>query len=159
MWSLKGISLIISALSKNYREFTTDIAYASLLGGMVISQAGTILLHAIGYPLTVEFDIPHGKANAIMLKPTIDFLKDSADEKYQALENILERNNLHSFDELLEKINISYNLADYGIKEDNIGSFVRSVMTKKNLNITPKKTTEENVTKIYLSRLPKEGLK
>ena len=40
----------------------------SLIGGSTIAQTGTTLMHAMGYPLTYFYDIPHGLANA-MVKP------------------------------------------------------------------------------------------
>ena len=68
------------------------------------------------------------------------------------MKDILERNNLDSFDKLLEHLNISYNLTDYGITANDAKNFINSVINKKNLLITPKKTSANDILKIYLSR-------
>ena len=39
----------------------------SLIGGSTIAQTGTTLMHAMGYPLTYFYDIPHGLANAMVM--------------------------------------------------------------------------------------------
>lgn len=40
----------------------------SMLAGTTIANTGTTLMHALGYPLTYFLDIPHGKANAIVMR-------------------------------------------------------------------------------------------
>ena len=40
---------------------------AALEGGLVLSQCGTVMVHALGYGLTKRFGYPHGLSNAILL--------------------------------------------------------------------------------------------
>lgn len=54
-----------------------QLQYASLLAGIVIAQAGTGLVHAMGYPLTYHRNIPHGRANGILLSGYLEFMMDS----------------------------------------------------------------------------------
>lgn len=44
-----------------------ELMYASLLGGIVISHTGTTSVHALGYSLTYFRDVPHGRANGLLL--------------------------------------------------------------------------------------------
>ncbi len=55
----------------------SQLQYASMLAGIVIAQAGTGLVHAMGYPLTCHKGIPHGRANGILLAGYMDFMSDS----------------------------------------------------------------------------------
>lgn len=48
-------------------EECTNLLWASTLGGIVISQTGTTIVHSMGYPLTYYKDIPHGMANGLLL--------------------------------------------------------------------------------------------
>jgi alcohol dehydrogenase class IV len=44
------------------------LLYVSLLGGMVISHTGVTLVHGMGYCYTFFHNIPHGKANGLLLR-------------------------------------------------------------------------------------------
>jgi alcohol dehydrogenase class IV len=50
-------------------EARTRMLYASMLSGCVIAQAGTTLVHGMGYYYTLRFGIAHGRANALLLTP------------------------------------------------------------------------------------------
>ena len=54
-------------------EARSEMQYAAMLTGCVIAQTGTTLGHGLGYYLTVEFGIPHGLANALMLTPVFQY--------------------------------------------------------------------------------------
>lgn len=74
----RGIRLIIDNLSLCLREpqhlpARQALALASLYGGITIAHTGTTLQHAIGYPFTSAFDIPHGLANAMFMKEMMEF--------------------------------------------------------------------------------------
>lgn len=50
------------------RKARYDMSLGSLLAGMAFAMAGTAAVHALAYPLGGEFHIPHGTANAVMLR-------------------------------------------------------------------------------------------
>lgn len=73
------------------------LLYASLLSGIVIAQTGTTLVHALGYYYTLNYNVPHGIANALFLIPMfkrnivflpeklrfiIDFLEEEYDREH-----------------------------------------------------------------------------
>lgn len=70
--------LVNGTLSPEARE---DLMYASTLGGMVIAQTRTTLLHTLGYPLTFSHDIPHGRANGLLLAAYLEFIQPAAPVK------------------------------------------------------------------------------
>ncbi|NQS88865.1 iron-containing alcohol dehydrogenase [Patescibacteria group bacterium] len=43
------------------------VLYASMLAGIAIAQTGTTLMHAMGYRLTSDLNLPHGRANGLLL--------------------------------------------------------------------------------------------
>ncbi len=49
------------------------LLYGSMLGGMAISTTGTSIPHALGYCLTYYKDIPHGRANGMIMPSYMDF--------------------------------------------------------------------------------------
>lgn len=70
--ALKGLELIKNALPSVVREpsnvnYRSDVAMASTLSGITISQTGTTIVHALGYPITSHLEIRHGLANMMTL--------------------------------------------------------------------------------------------
>lgn len=61
------------------------LQYGAMLAGMVIAQAGTGLVHAMGYPLTYYKGIPHGRANGILLAGYLAFMGCSCRERTEQL--------------------------------------------------------------------------
>jgi alcohol dehydrogenase class IV len=135
--ALKGIKLIKENLFAAYSESEngdarTNMAMASLLGGLAISQTGTILLHALGYPLTIYYD---------------------EKIKVKRLHDILSILSLPELKDMFDKLNIKTGLKEYGIGEDIIDVFTNNVMDKKNLKSTPFEINEEVVIKLYRKSL------
>ena len=66
--------ILNESLSNEQRE---ELLYASFCGGVAINITGTGFPHPMGYNLTFEFGIPHGKACAIFTGKYIEYqLKD-----------------------------------------------------------------------------------
>ncbi len=149
--ALEGIRLIKDNIIEAYNkpenlEARSNMLYAALLGGITISQAGTILLHAMGYPLTVYFDIPHGLANAILLENFLMITREKGIAKAESLFNVL---NMEELSELLDKLNVKRDMKSYGISEGMLDKFTANVMDKRNLPITPFDVTKEIVRHMY----------
>ena len=125
------------------------ISYASMVAGIVIANAGTLLLHAVGYPLTVYHKIPHGLANAILLPEFISFLKRKSNikGKIEIIENIFEP--MGGIENFLNEIGIKTKLSAYNIKKEEISVFVQKTIHKKNLLITPAKIEEKDLYDFY----------
>lgn len=54
-------------------EARAQMLYAAMLSGCVIAHSGTTLVHGMGYYLTLEYGVPHGLANALLLTPLFQF--------------------------------------------------------------------------------------
>ncbi|MDD5529190.1 MAG: iron-containing alcohol dehydrogenase [bacterium] len=148
--ALESIEIIKEALPqvvKNRKDISlrTQMLYSSMLGGLVISKTGTIMLHAMGYPLTTFYNIPHGRANGILLPTMLEFLKESKVEKINTL-NYIFRDNIRKF---LNDLGISTKLRDYGIIPEDIIKFLNNVWGRRNFAITPKVVTREDIINLY----------
>ena len=150
--AIESIRLVIknlkSAAAKN-REAMSQMAYASVLGGIAITQSGTILLHIMGYPLTVYRNIPHGKANAILLPSFLDFMKNNSyvKEKVKAIEGLFV--DVGGVKQFINNLGIATKLSSYDIKEKEIDEFVGKVIVKGDVKITPAEVTKKEISEIY----------
>jgi len=86
-------SLTSRSLDLQDRE---QLLYTSMLGGMVIAQTGTTMVHSLGYPLTIFRDIPHGRANGVLLAEYLRFIQPVIPEK---VESVLSALGLQTIDE------------------------------------------------------------
>ena len=151
--ALQSIETVIANLSKAKTKDTCAMdamAYASMLGGITITNAGTILLHIMAYPLTVFHNIPHGLANGILLPEFMNYMKAKSTVREQVahLEGKFKHfGGVKSFIE--EGLGISTRLADYGIEESEFGKFASRTIIKGDIKITPAPVTEQDIIEIY----------
>jgi phosphonate metabolism-associated iron-containing alcohol dehydrogenase len=96
-YAFKSIKLSLSALVRinkniNDKKSRSELARASLYAGMCISQTKTSICHSISYPLTANFEIPHGLACAFTMSAVINYIN---------------RKNINFFDKLANKLKIN----------------------------------------------------
>lgn len=141
-----------NALHKD-KSAMNAMAYASMLGGIAITHGGTILPHIMGYPLTVFHNVPHGRACAILLPGVLSFLHANSfiKERVEVLEKLFEE--VNGVEGFLHSFGIALKLSTYGVNEDEIDSYVKKVIVKGDIKITPAVVTEKDIKDIYLAAL------
>lgn len=82
LYAKEGFSYFLecfNAIERNTIDSATreKLLYVSMLAGMVITQTGTSLPHAMGYALTYHKGVAHGMANGILL---LEYLKSFQDK-------------------------------------------------------------------------------
>lgn len=94
-------SLKTGAFSADDRE---KLLYASLLGGMVIAQTGTTVVHALGYSLTYFRHAPHGQANGLLMGAYLQYILPVCGEKIALLLKTLGLADLDAFSDLMRDL-------------------------------------------------------
>ena len=90
-YSIKALSylkdfIVTDKISVEISERDSELLYiASLYAGLAINIAGTCFPHTVGYYLTENFDIPHGKACAVLLPEMLKRTKKYCPEKIEAI--------------------------------------------------------------------------
>ncbi|MCK5145387.1 iron-containing alcohol dehydrogenase [bacterium] len=153
---LEAIPLVLEALApaiKHNEDAMEKMAYASLLAGMAIAHCSTILLHAMAYPLTTMHRVPHGKANGILLPAFLKFMRKSSTikERVAVIEQLFET--VGGVEAFLDGLKISHKLTDYGVESSELDIFVKKVIVKEDLKITPANITEKIIKSIYESTM------
>lgn len=142
------------------QEIRSLLLYASTLAGIAIAQTGTTLLHAMGYRLTSDLGIPHGRANGILFpwfwemnfsanpdkfSHVVGFLDENVSEKQKndAQESALVVKNFLQRSGLTSEIKVQ-------IKEETVLQFAREVVEDKTkLANNPKEMNLQEVIEIY----------
>ncbi len=93
--AVESIRLVVSHLNRVLEEpqnmtFRKKLSYASLLAGIVIGQTDLGLVHRMGYPLTLEMGMAHGKANGLLLPWVCEFILNKARHKSATIAEGLE---------------------------------------------------------------------
>lgn len=150
--ALEAIKIIIENLEKATKkkpEPMNHMAYAAMLGGMVISHASTILPHIMGYPLTIYHGLPHGRACIILQPAFIDYLKKYKleTEKTDILHKLFKTKG--GVEVFIQSFGVSTKLSDYGVKESELPSFAKQTIVKDDVKITPGNVTEDIILDIY----------
>lgn len=144
--AMKAIELVFKYLPRSYNDPTDSVARekmhnASCIAGMAFTNAFLGINHSLAHKLGGEFNIPHGRANAILLphvirynaqKPTKfatfpKYGKYVADYRYAQISRFLNfggktqeeqiESLIEAIKELMKKLNMPTTIADCGINE------------------------------------------
>ncbi|MDD2229863.1 MAG: iron-containing alcohol dehydrogenase [Candidatus Cloacimonetes bacterium] len=133
-----GIEMIIKHLPIALKDgqnlaSRTELMKASLYGGMVIAQSSTTLQHSIGYPLTSEYGVPHGLANAIVMEEIMKLyqpaVKDELNQLFAAI-NIRKNQFLYWLKSLPFKRQVP-------ISDEFIERAIPQIMASRNMALNP----------------------
>lgn len=131
------------------RDICTELLWASSLGGVVISQTGTTIVHSMGYQLTYFKDIPHGMANGYLIGEYLKGVNTVAPDKVQ---NVLTALNMTSLDEFNNYIkNILPRVADFTKSE--LEEWVETSIKAKNVASCPFFVDKSSELEIYIRSL------
>ena len=110
-----------------------DLLYASMLAGIVISQTGTTLLHGLGYALTCNRGISHGRANGMLFPAYLRVLYGSNRQKLDILTSKL---GLVEFDMLPDMLGKLFP-NKLSLTSSELDTFVDYSISHKSINYTP----------------------
>ncbi|MFX1588653.1 MAG: phosphonoacetaldehyde reductase [Promethearchaeota archaeon] len=174
-YSKKAIELIISNLVKSVnqptRESRYNMAIAANYAGKAINITKTTACHAISYPITSYFNVPHGHAVALTLPSMIVFnsevnqndVLDPRGVKFvkSEMNKLISIIGVSDFQEAEEKIinimkqiNLETKLSELGISSsEDIDIIIRNGFTPNRVKNNPRLLTELQLRKIL------EGIK
>ncbi|NLW07435.1 MAG: iron-containing alcohol dehydrogenase [Clostridia bacterium] len=81
-----------------------QLMYAATLAGIVIAQTRTTLLHTLGYQLTFNYNIPHGRANGYLLAAYLEFVRPARPEKVDKILAALGMASITEVKDLMQKL-------------------------------------------------------
>ncbi len=144
-------------------EAREKVMYASLLAGLVINQTRTGIIHGLGYELTLNYQIPHGLANALLMPQVMEFNRISCPEKMVQIARALGENvaglsareagrkAAFAVKELSIDLGMPENAAEAGLRIEDIKGFAQNfVQTKRSFGAAPRYPDIKEVEEIYL---------
>lgn len=129
---------------------------ASCLAGMSFSNALLGIVHSLSHQIGGMFDVPHGRANAILLPNVIRFNAMISEAKYTKLASLIGENNSEGLATRIEKlranISVESSFKDYGINEqkwrEKLNVMAEHAMTDACTGCNPRAPSVEDMIKV-----------
>ena len=145
-----------SACFEKDRDSVTNMALASHLTGIEMSNIGNTSIHPLSYPITIDYGVPHGFACAIFLPSVIRFNASAIKDRFRDLLTLLNLRNPAAFadrvDFLMEKLKAPRRLSELGVKEEDFPGIAKRGMGRSTA-WNPRPMTEEDIIQICKSIL------
>lgn len=113
----------------------SDMHLAATLGGLCIADTGTLVPHALGYPVTVRYGLAHGRATALLIPAFLQRMQAAEPERAEKIGALLGsgENPPESMRALIESLGVAPRLGAYGILEKDAEPFCRLAQEKKHV--------------------------
>ncbi|MGF1450847.1 MAG: iron-containing alcohol dehydrogenase [Opitutales bacterium] len=159
---LVGRSLRIACHTGTDLTARTEMARASLLGGLCLGSVNTAAVHALAYPLGGSYHVPHGVANSLLLPYVMRFNLPSQPQKFadiaialsvdptgQTTAQLAEAA-VEATVQLSADCGIVSQMRDLNIPENAIEPMAKAAMqVTRLLNNNPREVTEADAAAIY----------
>ena len=167
MLHLKAIEIIgrslRSAVAGDYagRE---AMSLGQYIAGMGFSNVGLGIVHSMAHPLSAVYDIPHGKACAMLLTAVLKFNAPATGEKYREIARVMGVPNVDTMNEatyrqaaidviqkLADDVGIPKSLSEAGVKREDIPFLAESAFNDACTPGNPRDVSLEDIIGIYES--------
>ena len=152
MYALKSISLFFDNLESSVNDSTYEsrekCALGATISGIGYSNSRPNLCHAIGTPLTLNWQIIHGQAVCISLPYFLPYIFNNLPENKQ--QTLLKTCNTTNIDSLVTKIKEMIKNCNLSVNLDNIG------LSKDDINIIVSQTPKERLLPVPFELSPQK---
>lgn len=162
---LVGANLRRACANDHETEATQNMLIASAMAAIAFSQTRLGNVHAMTHPVGAHTNVHHGLANAILLPYVMEFNMMARVEKFAAIAQALgeDTSGLTDYDaaclaveqvrQLNSDLGIPATLGEVGVKAASIPAMSRSAMKSGNIEVNPRKTSLEDVERLYRAAL------
>jgi alcohol dehydrogenase class IV len=143
-------------------EARTHMSAAATMAGLAFGSGGLGAVHALAYPLGTEYQMTHGRTNAVLLPHVMRFNLPGGLRKYARMATLMGRDvsglspleaagrAVAAVKELLQSIQVSFRIGDYGIPRGDLPKLVQGAMKQARLFVpNPRDLGEDDVRLIY----------
>lgn len=134
---IRHYQMVVAEGVENWAKYSAAFLRASNYGGIAFGNAGCAAIHALSYPLSGKYHIPHGEANLLMFKSVIyKYIEKQPKGAINGLEEVVAKAMGRDTTDgiwdalfaLLDDILKRKPLMDYGIQKDELEGFCDGVI-------------------------------
>ena len=133
-------------------KYRDALSRASLFAGLAFSQTKSTACHAISYPLTAYYKVPHGLACAISLPHLYEFNRAAIQDKAVKIAEWFKCNSVEmgssSIANFIKNLNLPLYLSEMNVKIDSIQKVFQYSLRSDQIKNNPRKISKENLYKI-----------
>jgi F-type H+-transporting ATPase subunit gamma len=159
MLAFEGLARLKYSLLELYHDPANeaareDLAFAALLGGMVIANGGLTLAHGVGSVIGPRFGIPHGLACVLPLEGIMRHNWSCLDETKQArLKSLMQDNVPEDIRSLLSGLDLNATLSEFGINTRDLEEIARQSLATSSAKGNPCPCTQDELVEILKEKL------
>lgn len=159
-YALSAIKLIFHNLATATNHKTTksrdNMMLGSLKGGLAFSNTQTTICHALSYPLTSYWHIPHGQATTVTLPTFIKIILPLLDKKKRlSLLNVVDANDeveaAGRIEKLMQEIGLKTKLKELGLSKKGINTVIKQGYHPDRMFNSPFVPSKNELKKILLT--------
>ncbi len=129
-------------------EARGNMLMASMMGAIAF-QKGLGATHSLAHPLSSEFGMHHGTANAVLLPAVLEWNRESVAGRFEDLRNDLGSDPVERVRELNRICGIAPRLRDYGIPESALEILAGKAIEDGCHQLNPRPCTREDLLQLY----------
>src|SRR3989344_949320 len=156
----EAIPLIMDNIVKRYQavssvednlEARTALSLGSLTAGRAFSNTRTTGVHSVSYPLTLRFNVSHGRSVGMLLPAFIDYNFKHIGYKAKELEGMGVTS--ERIREMLKEMEMPTRLSEVGVTEGDIPLLASESYTPGRVDNNPRDLTGESLRNLLLENL------
>ena len=167
MMHLKAIEIISKWLRKSVTgdpEARKEMSLGQYIAGMGFSNVGLGIVHSMAHPLSAVYDIPHGKACAILLTAVLKFNAEATGERYREVARAMGVKDVDKMSQaeyrqacidvvqkLADDVQIPRHLSELGVKEKDLDFLAKTAMADACTPGNPRDVSHDQIVEIYKS--------
>lgn len=167
MMHLKAIEIISHWLPQSVKgdpKAREEMALGQYIAGMGFSNVGLGIVHSMAHPLSALYDIPHGKACAMLLCTVLKYNAPAAGERYKAIGKVMDvpeidkmskdeavTATIDAIQNLADEVGIPRHIAPEGVKEEDLDFLAESAMKDACTPGNPRDPSKEDIIELYKS--------
>lgn len=144
-------NLAIARAEPENLEARSQMQLGAMFAGMAIADTATLVPHAMSYPVTVRYNLPHGRATALLTPAFLEKLKDVEPDRVAFVGRLLgnAQDAPEAMRAFIENMAVAPRLGAYGVHEDDIGLFSEQVKDKPHVTRTPGQWDLQTILDLY----------
>ena len=154
LFCLEAIKLIFENLPKvskhsNDLEARSNMSFASLLGGLAITNSFVGAAHSIAHALGGIYDLPHGVCCALALPAAMEFNLDYKREKYEKIAHALGTSSaeggIERIRQFIHTVEIPHTLHEMGVRESDLPRLAQAAIADGSTLFNPRPLSEQDM--------------